>query len=173
MREGRIGVAAGWDEHSGIFYRILFEADQDQVLAGATSPEGRFHHSRLPALYLSPRADWAAKAIDPYRRPDDPRRLVLPLRVERAKIVDLRKVDHCADLSIQRRDAAIPWQSQRQKGQAADSWRPADLVRASNADGMIYTARSAPDRWHLVLFRWNGLGGPRVAVAGPGVMETE
>jgi len=35
-------------------------------------PEGRFHHDGLPALYLSSRADWAAKVIDTYRHPGDP-----------------------------------------------------------------------------------------------------
>lgn len=167
LRIGGAGVATRWNELSGTFYRILFEADQHLVLTGAKSSEGRFHHSGLPALYLSPRADWAAKAIDTYRRPGDPRRLAVPLHVEQAKIVDLRNADHCANLSIQRLDAAIPWRPQRQRGQRADSWRPADIVRSSDADGMIYTARSAPDRWHLVLFRWNVLGGPEITVAGP------
>lgn len=167
LRIGGAGVATRWNELSGTFYRILFEADQHLVLTGAKSPEGRFHHSGLPALYLSPRADWAALAIDTYRRPGDPRRLAVPLHVEQAKIVDLRNADHCANLSIQRLDAAVPWRPQRQRGQRADSWRPADIVRSSDADGMIYTARSAPDRWHLVLFRWNVLGGPEITVAGP------
>jgi len=58
----RADVATRSDELSGTFYRILFEADQHLVLTGAKSPEGRFHHGGLPALYLSSRADWAAKA---------------------------------------------------------------------------------------------------------------
>lgn len=155
-----------WDEISGAFHRVLFAADQDLVLHGARSPEGRFHHSGWPALYLSSRADWAAKAIDPYRRCGDPPRVTVPLYVAQARVVDLRNADHCAALSIEPSDAAIPWRPQRQSGQRPDSWKPADIVRASQADGMIYTARSAPDRWHLVLFRWNAPGGPRVTVAG-------
>ncbi|MBO9706650.1 MAG: RES family NAD+ phosphorylase [Caulobacter sp.] len=160
-------MATRWDELSGTFYRIMFESDEHLVLAGAKSPEGRFHHSGLPALYLSSKIDWAAKAIDTYRRPGDARRVAVPLHVDRARIVDLRKADVCADLSIRRLDAAVPWRPQRQMGQPADSWRPADIVRSSDADGMVYTARSAPDRWHLVLFRWNALGGPKITVAGP------
>lgn len=162
-----------WDERSGTFYRIVFEADQDQVLAGARHPEGRFHHGGLPALYLSCRADWAAKAIETYRQPGDPRRLAVPLQVERAKIVDLRRADHCAQLSIQKLDAAVPWRPQRQRGQPADSWRPADIVRSSQADGMVYPARSAPERWHLVLFRWNALGGPTITAAGAATLVPE
>ncbi|CAN5505768.1 hypothetical protein BH10PSE3_BH10PSE3_05320 [soil metagenome] len=161
------------DELSGTFYRIVFEADQHLALAGAKSPEGRFHHGGLPALYLSSKVDWAAKAIAPYRRPGDARRLVVPLHVERARIVDLRKAEHCAALSIQPLDADIPWRPQREKELVADSWKPADLVRASDGDGMIYTARSAPERWHLVLFRWNDLGGPKVVPAGSAVAEAD
>jgi hypothetical protein len=117
-------------------------------------------------MYLSSTAGWAAKAIATYRRPGDQPRLAIPLRVEKARVVDLRKAAHCANLSIQPLDAAIPWQPQRRKGQPADSWRPADHVRGSDADGMIYVARSAPNRWHLVPFRWNALGGPTVVVSG-------
>lgn len=31
---------------------------------------------------------------------------------------------------------------------------------------MIYTSRTAPDRWHLLLFRWNELGGPKIRLLG-------
>ncbi|TCS15290.1 RES family NAD+ phosphorylase [Caulobacter sp. BK020] len=157
-------MAKVWDEISGRFYRVLFEADRSVVLDGAKSPEGRFHHDGQPALYLSPSAEWAARAIDVYRRAGDPPRSTVPLKVDRAKIVDLRKASHCAALSINAEDAAIPWRPQRSRGDRADSWKLAEVVRASDADGMIYTARSARERWHLVLFRWNGSGGPTVAV---------
>ncbi|MCC6520084.1 MAG: RES domain-containing protein [Tabrizicola sp.] len=43
-------------------------------------------------------------------------------------------------------------------GPAASTWKVSDRARASGADGMIYTARSEPDRWHLALFRWPGSG---------------
>lgn len=162
-------MTARWDEITGTFYRILFEADQHLVLTGAKNPEGRFHHDGLPALYLSSRTDWAAKAIETYRHAGDPRRVAVPLRVEKARIVDLRKADHCRLLSIRPLDASVPWQPQRQLGQSADSWKPADIIRSSEADGMVYSARSAPERWHLVLFRWNALGGPQIKVAGPAI----
>jgi hypothetical protein len=32
---------------------------------------------------------------------------------------------------------------------------------------MIYASRKEPARWHLVLFRWNQPGGPKVAPNGP------
>ena len=41
-----------------------------------------------------------------------------------------------------------------------------DAARTAGADGMIYTARSEPTRWHLVLFRWN-TNGPILAPDGP------
>lgn len=59
----------------------------------------------------------------------------------------------------------MPWLPERSAGLPATSWRASDAVRAAGADGMIYTARSAPHRWHLVLFRWNE-GSARLAVDG-------
>jgi len=40
-----------------------------------------------------------------------------------------------------------------------------DTARKLDADGMIYTARTDPARWHLVLFRWNEHGGACVTAA--------
>ena len=52
--------------------------------------------------------------------------------------------------------AAVPWLPERAKGLPAATWGVSDLARASGACGMIYSARSEPSRWHLVLFRWPG-----------------
>jgi hypothetical protein len=48
----------------------------------------------------------------------------------------------------------VPWQPQRATGRAATTWAASDAVRAAGADGLIYSARSMPTRWHVVLFRW-------------------
>lgn len=152
---------------SGTFYRILFADHPGDPLRGALSPEGRFHHDGQPALYISSRPDWAFRAVEAYLKPGDPPRLTLPLRLGPARVVDLRDAALCARLGIAPADAAVPWLPQRARGEMPDTWRPADTSRACGADGMIYTARSAPERWHLVLFRWNEAGGPAVSVDGP------
>jgi RES domain len=125
-----------------------------RVLDPANSPEGRFHHDAQPTLYVSPRPDWAAHAIKAYVRDSDPPRVICELRLTGARVLDLRNPAHCAAWGIDPTHAAVPWLPERAQGLPATTWKASDRARASGADGMIYTARSEPTRWHLVLFRW-------------------
>lgn len=61
----------------------------------------------------------------------------------------------------------MPWLPERGAGRPATSWTASDAVRACGLDGMIYTARSTPDRWHLVLFGWNRPGAAQITRNGP------
>ncbi len=140
----------------GPFYRIVPQPRAAQALAPAISPEGRFHHDAQPSLYVSPRPDWACHAIAPYVRDTDPPRVICELRLTCAKVLDLRIPAHCASARINPALAAIPWLPERAQGLPASTWEVSDRARAAGADGMIYTARSEPSRWHLVLFRWPG-----------------
>jgi len=140
----------------GLFYRIVPQARAAKALAPAISPEGRFHHDAQPSLYLSWRPDWACHAIAPYVRATDPPRVICELHLTGAKVLDLRNAAHCAAWNIDPALAAIPWLPQRAQGLPASTWEVSDRARTSGADGMIYTARSEPSRWHLVLFRWPG-----------------
>ena len=151
---------------SGKFYRIVSAGNAAAPLVGAVTPEGRFHHGGQSALYVSSSPAWAFKAVEAYLKPGDPPRLIFPLNLEPARVVDLRDLQLCAQLGIDPADAAIPWLPQRSENCPASTWRASDAARRSGADGMIYTARSAPERWHLVLFRWNEPGAPVVSVAG-------
>ena len=72
----------------------------------------------------------------------------------RVEVLDLRDPDHCRPWGIDPGHAAIPWLPERAQDLPASTWRVSDHARDSGADGMIYTARTQPDRWHLVLFRW-------------------
>ncbi|ULB12358.1 RES family NAD+ phosphorylase (plasmid) [Cereibacter azotoformans] len=139
----------------GTFYRIVPMARAALVLDPAVSPEGRFHHDNQPALYVSPRPDWAEQAIKRYVRNDDPSRIIVELEISESKVLDLRDREQCASWGADASLAAIPWLPQRAQGLAASTWRIADLARENGADGMIYTARSEPSRWHLVLFNWS------------------
>ncbi|WP_295074307.1 RES family NAD+ phosphorylase [Tabrizicola sp.] len=143
----------GLSHLDGLFYRIVPAARADQALAPAVSPEGRFHHSGQPTLYVSPRPDWAEHAIATYVRDTDPPRVICELRLT-TKVLDLRDPAQCTAAQIDPALAAIPWLPQRAEGLPASSWTVSDRARAFGADGMIYTARSEPSRWHLVLFRW-------------------
>ncbi len=155
---------------SGTFYRIAFAQYADRVLDGVIYPEGRFHHDGQPALYASPSPETAAIAIDIYLKDNDAPRVMIPLAIENAKMADLRDPDTCATLGIDPVWPSVPWADQRTAGKPATSWKASDIVRDSGADGMIYASRRAPERWHIVLFRWNqpnaamiGLGGPQTA----------
>lgn len=151
---------------SGIFYRIAFADRVDAVLDGAIHPEGRFHHGGQPALYASPTPQTAAVAIDIYLRPNDPPRVMVPLSIRGANMADLRDHETCDQLGIRPDWPSVPWADQRAAGQPATSWKASDAVRQSGADGMIYASRREPQRWHVVLFRWNRSDAGSVALAG-------
>jgi RES domain-containing protein len=151
---------------AGSFYRIVFEHLAAQVLQGAIHPEGRFHYDGQRALYASPSPETAAVAIARYLRPGDPERALVPLRLSGARIQDLRDPATCAALGIDPATPSVPWSRERSRGLPATSWRASDAVRASGADGMVYSSRTEPARWHLVLFRWNTAGAARIATQG-------
>ncbi len=149
---------------SGIFYRIAFAQYADQVLDGAIHPEGRFHHDGQAALYASPSPETAAIAIDIYLKDNDAPRVMIPICIEHANLVDLRDHDICAKMGINPIWPSVPWSDERAAGKDATSWKASDIVRDSGADGMIYASRRAPERWHIVLFRWNQPGTAMVRV---------
>ncbi len=151
----------------GRFHRVVFADAADDALRGVRTAEGRFHHDGQPALYLSPYVEWAERAMNRYRSAGDPPRVAVPLDVGPAAVADLRAAEDCAAWGVDPRDVVAEWWRQRDEGRPKDSWRAADAVCAGGADGMVYPSRGNPVRWHLVLFRWNGTGGPTISVAGP------
>ncbi len=152
---------------SGRFYRSVFEADAGRVLDGAFSVEGRYHHDGQKALYMSPSPEYSRIAIDTYLRDGDPRRVIVPLAVGPAALANLRDPDVQRALGLDGTESATLWQPERAAGHPATSWIASDAARNSGADGIIYAARTDPDRWHIVLFRWNTPGAPDVTADGP------
>lgn len=144
----------GFRTINGRFYRIVPQDRAAQALSPAISPEGRFHHDNQPTLYVSPRADWAEHAIKVYVRDDDPRRIICELEIKNAQVLDLRDEEHCAFWGVDAALGSIPWLPERSRGLAASTWKLSDFARTIGADGMIYTARSDPSRWHMALFDW-------------------
>jgi RES domain-containing protein len=151
---------------SGRFWRTVFAADLPRVLESASSPEGRYHHDGQRALYVSPNPDFSRIAVDTYLRDGDPPRIIMPLAIERASLVDVRRPEVQGLLGLDGTEASTLWQPERAAGRPATSWIASDAVRNTGADGMIYAARSEPTRWHIVLFKWNGPDGPDIRTDG-------
>jgi len=123
----------------------MFADQVSQACEPVHSPIGRFHHSAQVALYTSCTEEGASVAIKRYVKPDDPKRIIVPLRVDDARIYDIRKTD----LS---KGASIVWQDCVEKGDPAPTWQYSDYARKAGAQGMLYSSRSRPDLTHLVLF---------------------
>ena len=136
---------------SGTIYRIVFEHLVDKIMDGVLSPEGRFHHDGEAAFYCSPTPQAASIAIDRYVGDDDPPRVLCQIAVENADVFDLRTAVQTTD-HIDPAWGSVHWAPERAAGQRATTWRASDAVRALDVDGMIYTSRTAPDRWQLLLF---------------------
>lgn len=152
---------------SGRFYRAVLSERVDAVLE-PPSPQsaGRYHRHGQPALYMSPEPEWAMRAISGYMREDGKARMLVPLLVTEAMVLDQHDEALCDRLGIDRTQSNVSWRTVLDAGGEPPSWKTADIARASGADGLIDPSRNIPGGWHLDLFRWNDLGGPRVEVAG-------
>ncbi len=125
---------------SGVVWRAVPEG-QDP-LCPATAPEGRFHHAGQFAVYTSLTAEGTKIAIARYLTAADPDRIIHPLRVDAARVRDLRDET----------EASVVWQDVRATGRAAPTWSFSDDARASGAQALLYSSRSRPDLSHLVIF---------------------
>ncbi len=151
---------------AGRFYRMLFVQDLLRLLDGAIRPEGRFHHSGQPALHLSPSVEAAGFAVDIYVGSNDPPRVVQPMVLTGARIMDLRRPEVFRHFGLNGNEPSVPWLPEREAGMPATSWRASDAVRKSAVDGMVFSSRRNAARWHLVLFQWNALGHATVTRCG-------
>ncbi|WP_246590428.1 RES domain-containing protein [Rhizobium lentis] len=115
---------------------------------------------------MSASAEWAIMAISVYMREDGRRRVVVPLSVGNALVLDQHAQQACERLGIDRNVSNLSWRFALTAGEEPPSWRTADAARAAGADGIIDRSRLIPGGWHLNLFRWNVLGGPSVEVSG-------
>jgi len=134
---------------SGGVWRILFAEFADDPLSPARAPEGRFHYGGQPAIYTSLTAEGAGVAIQRYLTDNDPPRVIVPLKISAAGLLDLRTgLDTNAEIP----PTSVVWQDQRAMGRRASTWDISDHARSIGAQGMLYPARSRPDLGHLVLF---------------------
>lgn len=157
----------------GAFFRSVLADRIGSVLdPPARGSAGRYHRLGQPALYMSPTLEWATIAVSGYIREDGRPRVVVPLMVGAAFVLDQHDADACASLGIDRDLSNAPWRPALAAGREPPSWRNADAARAAGADGIIDRSRMIPGGWHVDLFRWNDLGGPSIAPCGDPVAIT-
>lgn len=151
----------------GFFYRAVLAERVERVLAPPEpTSAGRYHRLGEPALYLTASAEWAYIAISGYMREDGLPRVIVPVEIDAACVLDQRDVAACAALGIDRDASNLPWRLALERDEEPSSRRNADIARAVGADGIIDRSRHIPGGWHVILFRWNELGGPAVQVCG-------
>ncbi len=117
-------------EFSGRLWRILLADRQGEAPEAARQPEGRFHHDGQRALYASPTREAGAVAIDSCYRAGDPPRVILPLALENARLLDFRDPETSAALGLAGDETTVNWRDDRAAGLPARSWRASDAARA-------------------------------------------
>lgn len=148
------------------FYRMIFVAWADQVLAPARAPEGRFHYDGQKAMYLSVTPEGCDIATQRYRKSNDAERVVCPLHVKSKRIVDLRDPEAVSFFGVDVTHRAAEWQPIRATGARSPTWGISDHVRQCGLDGMLYASRSNPSLTHLTLFQWNSSSGTTIKTTG-------
>ncbi|MDA5093648.1 RES family NAD+ phosphorylase [Aliiroseovarius sp. KMU-50] len=150
----------------GRFWRSIFLGQEENLLAPAKAPHGRWHYGGQKALYLSGSPEGCRVAVKAYQRSEDPPRGIFPIDVEADRIVDLRLPEIRNALGISLDDLHVFWATLHSEGIHPSTWRISDALRDEGADGVLTPSRSRPDLTHLTLFRWNGVSEPRVARGG-------
>lgn len=140
---------------TGLYFRMKFVDEGDDILGPARHAEGRSHHDGQRALYLSGSRRGTIIASRRYIRADDRQRAIFPLSVSGAHVVDLRNAAAAAHFGIDLTHRAAEWQTNRERGLPSPTWGISDRVRVLDLDGMLYASRSEPRLMHLTLFRWN------------------
>lgn len=152
---------------AGRFYRAI-PVDRLAAVLDPPGPDsaGRYHRPGQPALYITPGADWATIAIGQYLLADGKPRVIVPVDLDEAFVLDQHNADACAALGIDRDASNQSWSAAVREGREPPSWRSADMARQAGADGIIDRSRGIAGGWHVTLFRWNQAGAPQVSVAG-------
>ena len=157
----------------GSFFRsVLVDRAKDVMAPPRPGSAGRHHRPGQATLYMSPKLEWAMIAASGYMRKDGRPRVVIPLMVSVAHVLDQQDEEACRAIGVEREMSDAPWRAALAAGEEPRSWRIADAARASGADGILDHSRMIPGGWHVNLFHWNDLGGPSVEVCGEPVAIT-
>lgn len=152
---------------TGRFWRAGFLGQDEQLLAPAGAPNGRWHHDGQNALYLSGSPEGCQVALRAYVKPTDPSRGIFPFQTRAARVVDLRSPPTREQLQVKLNDLHVFWANLHAAGKTSPTWELADRLRASGVNGVLTPSRSRPDLTHLTLFHWNCENGPTVHSDGP------
>lgn len=93
-------------------------------------------------------------------------RVVVPVELDAALVFDQHDEAACVALGIDRDLSQMPWRKALFAGDEPPSWVNSDAARRYEVDGIIDPSRGIAGGWHVALFRWNELGGPKVSVCG-------
>jgi RES domain-containing protein len=145
----------------GRFWRAVDARFRARAIEGSVSA-GRYNAPDVPALYTSASEAGVAAAMRAHARPGASERVLVEMHVEADGIFDLRDDAALRALGVDPGAAAAPWQDVAAAGGRPPSWGVADRIRGHGAAGLIDPSRAAPGLWHLVLWRWNAPGAPRV-----------
>lgn len=163
-------IAHPFDQHAteltGRFWRSVFFGQEEYLLTPARAPQGRWHHSGQPALYLSGTPEGCRVALKAYQTPDDPPRGIFPMDVDGARVIDLRTAETRDALDMPLDDIHAFWATLQKAGRTVPTWQISDRLRLAGVDGILTPSRSRPDLTHLTLFRWNMPGHAQVAQTG-------
>ena len=151
---------------SGRFWRSTFIGNESKIFEPASAPNGRWHHDGQRALYLSASPEGCRIALKVYQNSDDPDRGIFRVRVENAKIADLRRPEIRRALRTTLPEVHAFWADLMANGQTSPTWAISDALRKMGADRLLTPSRSRPDLTHLTLFNWNNTGGPSLARCG-------
>lgn len=151
----------------GRFFRSVPTPRLDRVLDPPDPKSaGRYHRPGERILYTSATFESAVAAISGYMRQDGLPRMMVPLQIGEAFVLDQHDEEACRAFGIERDLSNEPWQAAIAENREPASWRNADIARMAGAGGIIDRSRKMPGAWHLNLFYWNEAGGPNVEICG-------
>lgn len=166
-RESNLMVRRDFLQIQGVFYRSVLATNVGAALdPPGPQSAGRYHRHGQPALYMSPFPEWSISAVSGYMREDGLARVLIPISVTDAWVLDQRNEEISRLLGINPQASNGSWREAIGSGLVPGSWVNADRARASGADGIIDCSRNIPNGWHLCLFRWNEPETPQVKVCG-------
>ena len=80
----------------GTFFRcVLADRVEDVLKPPAPTSAGRYHRLGQPTLDLSPKIEWATIAVSGYMREDGRARVVVPVEVSEAMVLDQHDEEAC------------------------------------------------------------------------------
>jgi hypothetical protein len=151
----------------GRFFRSVPTPRLDKVLDPPDPKSaGRYHRPGERILYTSATFESAVAAISGYMRQDGLPRMMVPLQIGEAFVLDQHDEEACRAFGIERDLSNEPWQAAIAENREPASRPNADIARMAGAGGIIDRSRKMPGAWHLNLFYWNEAGGPNVEICG-------